>query len=273
MLVVLSAINGTAMALVLPAMQSITPRLVTRDLLQRAIALQSFSRGALRRHRPDHQRSARGRRRRRVGARLRRGDVVRGRGDPGASPAPTSRTARGGQHDGRRAARRLGLRTPERRGCGSSSSGFTFLNVIYAGAWLTLGPARANETFGPQGLGAGPLGRVGRTDRGRRGALRRPLQRPLFTGMVWTATLAVPIGRPRRLPPRLADAAGHLRRRHRVRRVRDGVEPRDAGARAGGDAVAGVLLRRARLLSRDPARPGRVRTARAWRSAIATSWW
>ena len=48
MLVVLSAINGTAMALVFPAMQSITPRLATRDLLQRAIALQSFSRGALR---------------------------------------------------------------------------------------------------------------------------------------------------------------------------------------------------------------------------------
>ena len=193
MLVVLSAINGTAMALVLPAMQSITPRLVTRDLLQRAIALQSFSRGGAPGHRPDHQRFARGGRGRRVGARLRRGDVVRGRDHPGASPAPTSGTTRGGEHDGRRAPRRMGLRAPD--------------HVAVGGRRRVHLPQRHLR----RGL-AQPSGRPGPTRRSaRKGGgssfsaesvglivaavvlLHRPLQRPLFTGMVWTATLAVPL--------------------------------------------------------------------------------
>ncbi len=192
MLVVLSAINGTAMALVLPAMQSITPRLVTRDLLQRAIALQSFSRGALRVIGPT------------ISALL---VVGVGAGWALAFDAATWFAAA-------IILARVRLPPPAPREEASTTAGelragwvyvrrttwlwvvvvgFTFLNVIYAGAWLTLGPARANETFGPQGWGivlsAESVGLIVAAVV----LLHRPLQRPLFTGMVWTATLAVPL--------------------------------------------------------------------------------
>lgn len=192
MLVVLSAVNGTALALVLPAMQSITPRLVTRDLLQRAIALQSFSRGALRVIGPT------------ISALL---VVGVGAGWALAFDAATWFAAAVIL-----ARVRLPPSTP-RAEAGSTVGelragwayvrrttwlwvvvvGFTFLNVIYAGAWLTLGPARANETFGPRGWGlvlsAESVGLVVAA----LVLLRRPLRRPLLTGMVWTATLAVPM--------------------------------------------------------------------------------
>ena len=152
MLVVLSAVNGTAMALVFPAMQSITPRLVTRDLLQRAIALQSFSRGALRVIGPT------------VSALL-----VVGVGAGWALafdaatwfaaavilarvrlPPPSPREEAGSTVGELRAGWVYVRRTTW---LWVVVVGFTFLNVIYAGAWLTLGPARANETFGPKGWG------------------------------------------------------------------------------------------------------------------------
>ena len=44
----LAVVNGTASAITFPAIASIMPRLVPRELLQQANALQSFSRGALR---------------------------------------------------------------------------------------------------------------------------------------------------------------------------------------------------------------------------------
>jgi len=192
MLVALGAVNGTALALVFPAMQSITPRLVPRDLLQKAIALQSFSRGALRIVGPT------------ISALL---VVGVGAGWALAVDAATWFAA---------AVILVKVRLPPpapREESGSTIAelrqgwdyvrrttwlwvvvlGFTFLNVIYAGAWLTLGPARANETFGPKGWGlvlsAESVGLVVAAVV----LLHRPLRRPLLTGMVWTATLAVPL--------------------------------------------------------------------------------
>jgi MFS family permease len=192
MLVALAAVNGTALAVVFPAMQSITPRLVPRDLLQRAIALQSFSRGALRVVGPT------------ISALL---VVGVGAGWALAFDAATWFAAA-------LILARVRLPPPApREHAGSTAAelragwdyvrgttwlwvvvlGFTFLNVIYAGAWLTLGPARANETFGPRGWGlvlsAESVGLIVAA----LVLLRRPLRRPLFTGMVWTATIALPL--------------------------------------------------------------------------------
>ena len=192
MLVVLEAVNGTALAVVFPAMQSIIPRLVPRDLLQRANALQSFSRGALRVLGPT------------ISALL----VV----GVGAGWALAFDAATWGAAAVILARVRLPPRPP-RRESGSTSAelragwdyvrattwlwvvvlAFTFLNVIYAGAWLTLGPARANETFGPRGWGlvlsAESVGLIAASVV----LLHRPLRRPLLTGMLWTAVLALPI--------------------------------------------------------------------------------
>jgi predicted MFS family arabinose efflux permease len=192
MLVVLEAVNGTALALVFPAMQSITPQLVPRDLLQQAIALQSFSRGALRIVGPT------------ISALLVVGVgagwalavdattwfaaaviLVKVRLPP---PAPREEAAStlGELRQGWDYVRRTTW-------LWAVVLGFTFLNVIYAGAWLTLGPARANETIGPKGWGlvlsAESVGLVVAAVV----LLHRPLKRPLFTGMVWTAALAVPL--------------------------------------------------------------------------------
>jgi MFS family permease len=192
MLAALEAVNGTALAVVFPAMQSITPRLVSRDLLQRAIGLQSFSRGALRVIGPT------------ISALL-----VVGVG-PGWALAFDAATW--GAAAVILARVKLPPREPRER-AGSTSSelragwdyvrrttwlwvvvlAFSLLNVIYAGAWLTLGPARANETFGPQGWGlvlsAESVGLIVANVV----LLHRPLRRPLFTGMVWTAALALPL--------------------------------------------------------------------------------
>jgi MFS family permease len=71
--------------------------------------------------------------------------------------------------------------------------GFGFLNMIHMGAWFTLGPARAKETFGAAGWGlllsAESIGLIVTT----LVLLRRPLRRPLRSGMLGISLLAVPI--------------------------------------------------------------------------------
>jgi MFS family permease len=70
---------------------------------------------------------------------------------------------------------------------------FTFLNVIHTGAWFTLGPARAKETFGPAGWGAilsaESVGLIVTTVV----LLRRPMKRPLRSGMLGISLLSLPI--------------------------------------------------------------------------------
>ncbi len=192
MLVVLAVVNGMASAVTFPAMQSILPRLVPRELLQQANALQSFSRGALRIVGPT------------ISALL---VVGAGAGWALAFDAATWLAA---------AAILAKVRLPGRAPRGETSStmdelrtgwtyfrrttwlwavvlGFGFLNMIHMGAWFTLGPARAKETFGATGWGlilsAESIGLILTTVV----LLRRPLRRPLLSGMLGISLLAAPM--------------------------------------------------------------------------------
>jgi MFS family permease len=192
MLVCLAVVNGTASALTFPAFASIMPRLVPRELLQQANALQSFARGALRVVGPT------------ISALL---VVGVGAGWGLAFDATTWFAA---------ALVLLKVRLPPRSPREAQVStftelhvgwdyfrrtrwlwtvvlAFTFLNLIHAGAWFTLGPARAKETFGAAGWGvilsAESLGLIATT----LVLLRRPMRRPLFSGMLGIACLAAPI--------------------------------------------------------------------------------
>jgi MFS family permease len=70
---------------------------------------------------------------------------------------------------------------------------FGFLNAIQAGAWFTLGPARAKETFGAQGWGfvlsAESVGMLLMTVV----LLRVRLRRPLLVGMLGFTLFGVPL--------------------------------------------------------------------------------
>jgi MFS family permease len=192
MLVVLAAVNGTTDALVLPALQSIVPRLVPRDLLQQANALQSFARGSLRVFGPT------------IAALL---VVGAGPGWALAFDAVTWLAA---------AVIMVKVVLPPRppRVEGASvlaelASGWSFfrattwlwvivagagvLNAVQSGAWSTLGPPRAKETFGIAGWGivlsAQSVGLIVTT----LVMLRRPLRRPLRSGMLGVGVEALPI--------------------------------------------------------------------------------
>jgi MFS family permease len=192
MLVVLAVVNGVANAVTFPAMQSILPRLVPPDLLQQANALQSFSRGALRVVGPT------------ISALL---VVGVGPGWALMFDAATWLAA---------AVILVKVQLPPRPSRAESAStmaelragwdyvrattwlwvvvlAFSVLNAIHAGAWFTLGPARAKETFGPAGWGlllsAESLGLLATTVV----MLRRPLRRPLLSGMLGCACLSIPI--------------------------------------------------------------------------------
>ena len=71
--------------------------------------------------------------------------------------------------------------------------GFGVLNAIHAGAWFTLGPARAKDTIGEQGWGlvlsAEAVGLLLMT----LVLLRVRLERPLLVGMLGITTLGLPI--------------------------------------------------------------------------------
>ena len=192
MLVCLSALNGTALAFTFPALQSITPRLVPPDLLQQANALQSLARGTFRVIGPS------------LAALL---VVTVGPGWGLAVDAATWLAA---------AAILLLVRLPPRppRAAASSAFGdlragwsyvrgttwlwvvvlaFTALNAVQAGAWFTLGPAQAKATIGAQAWGivlsAQSVGLLVTTFV----MLRRPLRRPLRSGMLGIAWLGVPM--------------------------------------------------------------------------------
>ena len=192
MLVLLGIVNGVANAVTFPAMQSILPRLVPGELLQQANALQSFSRGALRVVGPS------------VSALL---VVTVGPGWAVAFDAATWLAA---------AVLLTRVRLPPRPPREDQAStfaelrdgwryfisttwlwvivlSFTLINFIQDGAWATLGPPRAKETFGAQGWGlvlsVQAIGLILTTVV----MLRRPLQRPLFSGMLGVVVGAAPI--------------------------------------------------------------------------------
>ncbi|WP_426245252.1 MFS transporter [Nocardioides sp. LHG3406-4] len=192
MLIVLSAVHGTVSALSFPAMASIMPQLVPRDQLQPANALVSLVRGALTIIGPT------------IGALL---VVTVGAGWAVAVDAATwlaSAILLGFVHVPRRTTPDEKPGTFAELAAGWSYVrrttwlwavvlGFGFLNAIHAGAWFTLGPAVAKQTFGAQGWGvvlsAEAIGLLLTT----LVLLRVPLQRPLLYGMAGIACLGVPI--------------------------------------------------------------------------------
>jgi MFS family permease len=192
MLICLEAVNGTALALTFPALQSITPRLVPPDLLQQANVLQSLARGTFRVIGPS------------IGALL---VVSVGAGWALVVDAATWLAA---------AALLAMVRLPPRAPRGEAGStlddlragwdyvrgttwlwvvvlAFSALNAVQSGAWSTLGPAQAKATIGAQAWGlvlsAQSVGLLVTTFV----MLRRPLRRPLLSGMLGIAWLGVPM--------------------------------------------------------------------------------
>jgi MFS family permease len=192
MLIVLEAVNGIVMAMTFPAFTSIMPQLVPTGLLQQANGLQSFSRGALRILGPT------------ISALL---VVGVGPGWALGADAATWLVAalvlrlvrlppRPPRED------RTSTIVDLREGWSYFRSiswlwvvvlGASFLNAIYAGAWFTLGPARAKATIGEQGWGyvlsAESVGLILATLI----MLRRPLHAPLRSGMLGLLLLGLPI--------------------------------------------------------------------------------
>ena len=192
MLIVLEALNGTAMALVFPALAAIMPQLVPRSALQSANVLQSMSRGGLRVVGPS------------VAALL---VVTVGPGWALAVDALSWLVAAV-------LLLRVALPRPKRDASGASTLAelregwslfigttwlwvivlaFGVLNAIHAGAFLTLGPVVAKDTIGEQGWGyilsAESLGLLAMMAV----MLRRRLERPLFFGMLGISTAGLPI--------------------------------------------------------------------------------
>lgn len=191
-LLVLSAVNGAADAFNFPAQSSVVPQLVPRDQLQPVNALLALSRGGLT-----------------VVAPALSGLLVVTVG-PGWALAVTALTWFAA------AALLVPVDVPARPpGAGASGTlrqlregwglftsltwlwvvvvAFGVLNAIHAGAWLTLGPAVAEDTIGAEGWGlalaAESAGMLAVTVV----LLRLRLRRPLLVGMLGCALLGVPL--------------------------------------------------------------------------------
>jgi MFS family permease len=192
MLIVLEALNGTVLALTWPAFAALLPQLVPRDQLQQANVLSAGARGAMRIIGPT------------IAAWL---VVGAGAGWALAADALTWLVA---------GLLLVKVRLPARAETGEARStlvelrqgwtvfagttwlwvvvvAFALLNAIHAGAWLTLGPAMAKETFGERGWGyalsAESVGLLLTTAV----MMRRRLERPLLVGMIAISALSLPL--------------------------------------------------------------------------------
>jgi MFS family permease len=181
-LVAIEALNGTVSAFTMPAMQSVVPQLVRREHLQPANALLSFSRSGLNIIGPT------------VAALL-----VASAGPGWALAADALSWLVAAALIGR-----VSLPSMPRRGEANMLrelregwtvftgntwlwvvvAGFGVMNAIHAGAWFTLGPSIAVDTFGARGWGlvlsAESVGLVVMT----LVMLRVRLRRPLLSGML-----------------------------------------------------------------------------------------
>jgi MFS family permease len=181
-LVVIEALNGTVSAFTMPAMQGVVPQLVRREHLQPANALLSFSRSGLNIIGPT------------VAALL-----VASVGPGWALAADALSWLVAAALIGR-----VSLPSMPRRGEANMLrelregwtvftgntwlwvvvAGFGVMNAIHAGAWFTLGPSIAVDTFGARGWGlvlsAESVGLLVMT----RVMLRVRLRRPLLSGML-----------------------------------------------------------------------------------------
>lgn len=190
--IAMTAVNGVASAAAFPAMQAAIPQLVPRDQLQSANALMSLSRNALTVLGPS------------IGALL---VVTIGPGWALAVDAATFMASAllllpVALPSIRRQAASTSTISELREGWGffwhtpwlwSIVLAFGGLNMILSGAWLTLGPAIADDTIGKQGWGlvlsAESVGLLLTSIV----LLRVPLRRPLFWGMLGCAIMAAPI--------------------------------------------------------------------------------
>ncbi|MFC6286070.1 MFS transporter [Nocardioides sp. GCM10027113] len=188
MLVALQALNGTTLALTYPALASLMPQLVPREMLLRANVLQSMMRGVLRVGGPA------------AGGLL---VVTVGAGWALLIDALTYLVT---------ALLLVRVRIPARAAAAEKTStltelregwslfvgttwlwvvvvAFSLLNAIHMGAWFTLGPVLAKDTIGEQGWGlvlsAESLGLLAMT----LVMLRRQVRRPLLVGMLGVALL------------------------------------------------------------------------------------
>lgn len=190
-MIALSAVHGLASAAAFPAMSAVLPQLVERRDLQQANVLLSMSRGALTVLGPS------------VAALL---VVTVGPGWALGVDALCWALS---------AAALLGVRLPPAAPAEPSTpfadlregwdlfrgttwlwvvvAGFAVLNALFAGAWSTLGPAQAKETFGEQGWGlvvsAQAVGLLLMTVV----MLRVRLDRPLLWGMLGIGVGGVPL--------------------------------------------------------------------------------
>jgi MFS family permease len=193
MLVVLSAANGTVSAFTMPAMEGLIPQLAPRSHLQQANALLSFSRAALTVLGPT------------VAALL---VASIGPGWALAFDAATWLTSAllltrlRLPAAARSVAASPGLLGDLREGWGFFAgtrwlwvvvAGFGVLNMIHSGAWFTLAPTLARQTFGVQGWGlvlsAESVGLLVMT----LVMMRVRLRRPLLAGMLGMATFGLPL--------------------------------------------------------------------------------
>ena len=191
MLVALEAANGTVSAFTMPAMEGIVPQIAPRSHLQQANALLSFSRAGLTVVGPT------------VAALL-----VAGVGSGWAlafdavswlaAALLLTRVSLPARTDSRDASMLRDLREGWSVFTGNTwlwvvVAGFGVMNAIHAGAWFTLGPALARETFGVRGWGlvlsAESVGLLVMT----LVMLRVRLRRPLLAGMIGMAFFAVPM--------------------------------------------------------------------------------
>ncbi|MEO6266702.1 MAG: MFS transporter [Nocardioidaceae bacterium] len=191
MLVLLEAANGTVAAFTMPAMEGIIPQIVPRAHLQQANALLSFSRAGLAVIGPT------------IAALL---VASVGSGWALAFDSLSWLAA---------AVLLTRVRLPARQASNEPSmlrelregwsvftgntwlwvvvAGFGVMNGIHAGAWFTLGPALARESFGVRGWGyvlsAESVGLMLMTVV----MLRVRIGRPLLAGMIGAGTFAVPL--------------------------------------------------------------------------------
>lgn len=192
MLIALEAVNGTVLALTFPAFAALVPQLVPRDQLQQANVLAAGARGAFRIIGPT------------IAAWL---VVGAGAGWALAADALTWLVA---------GLLLIKVRLPARERTGETPStlaelregwtvfagttwlwvvvvAFALLNAIHAGAWLTLGPALAKDTFGERGWGyalsAESVGLLITTVV----MMRFRLHRPLLVGMVAISAVSLPL--------------------------------------------------------------------------------
>lgn len=192
MLVVLEAVNGTVAAFSFPALEGMTPQLVPRAHLQQANALVSFSRGGLAVIGPSL-----------AGLLV----VTVGAGWALAADAATyllatllirqvrvpPRVERAEQESMLRQLRDGWTLFTGHTWLWVVVSAFALLNAVHSGAWFTLGPALAKETFGARGWGyvlsAESFGLVAMTLL----LMKVRIRRPLVSGMLGITVFSVPL--------------------------------------------------------------------------------